>query len=371
MLSLPSMKKFTLIFALITGLFLASGLHAQEKIGNSLEVDKMVHNFGDIIHKSGPVSCTFTIQNKGSKPAVIYNVVSSCGCTDVKWTKEPIRPGGSGTISVTYSNDEGAYPFDKTLTTYISDIQKPILLKVRGVSIEKAKPLEELYPVAFGPFALRESLIKCGNLEQGGRKSEAVMVANTSAKAIKVEFTDVDPNLTISVSPNPIPAQSTAEMNFSVKADRKIWGKNTYWATPLINGRAYTNKDGKQSIGFWAFTKENFSHLTQDQKAAGPRPTFKESTYSFGKIKKGETVHATYTFKNEGKECFCIYKVNSDAKSWSHSTIPAAMPGESVTFRVHLDTTNLPVGEHLTIVTLTTNSPLRPIVNLFIAGYIE
>jgi hypothetical protein len=47
------------------------------------------------------------------------------------------------------------------------------------------------------------------------------------------------------------------------------------------------------------------------------------------------------------------------------------MPGEEVTFRVHLETDNLPVGEHLTIVTLTTNSPLRPIVNLFIAGYIE
>ena len=45
--------------------------------------------------------------------------------------------------------------------------------------------------------------------------------------------------------------------------------------------------------------------------------------------------------------------------------------GEEVTFRVHLDTSDLPAGEHLTIVTLTTNSPLRPIVNLFIAGYIE
>ena len=47
------------------------------------------------------------------------------------------------------------------------------------------------------------------------------------------------------------------------------------------------------------------------------------------------------------------------------------MPGDEVTFRVHLDTAGLPLGEHLTTVTLTTNSPSRPIVNLFIAGYIE
>ena len=366
------METFRHIFAMLAGIILTCfSMSAQVKIGSQLEVDKTVHNFGDIIHKSGPVSCTFAVTNTGNQPAVIYNVVSTCGCTDVKWTKEPIRPGQKGTISVTYSNDEGAYPFDKTLTTYISDSQKPVLLKIRGVSIEKARPLSELYPVAFGPFALRESLIKCGNMEQGGQKSEAVMVANLSPKPIKVSFADVDRNLKVTVSPNPIPANSTAEMSFTVTADRNIWGRQTYHAVPLVDGKPVKTSKGENKIGFWAFTKENFSHLTQDQKAKGPRPAFKESTYSFGKIRQGETVHASYTFKNEGKEPFCVYKVNADASCWSHSTIPVAAPGEEVTFRVHLDTEGLPSGEHLTIVTLTTNSPLRPIVNLFIAGYIE
>lgn len=346
-------------------------LCAQEKVGNSLEFDKLVHNFGNIVHKSGPVSCTFTLQNNGSKPAVIYNVVSTCGCTNVKWTKEPIRPGKSGQITATYSNDEGAYPFDKVLTVYISDVQKPVLLKLRGISTEKARPLTELYPVSYGPFALRESYIKCGNLEQGGMKSEVVMVANTSDCPIEISFKDTDKNLTISVSPNPIPAKSTAEMKFIVKADRNLWGKNTYYTIPLINGKSYKNADGDSRIGIWAFTKENFSHLTKDEKATGPRPTFKESTYSFGKVKRGTVIHARYSFKNDGKSDFVVYKVNSDAVQWSHSQIPSVRPGEEISFTVDLDTANLPVGEHLTIVTLTTNSPLRPLVNLFIAGYIE
>ena len=107
--------------------------YAQEKISESLEIDKTVHNFGDIMLDSGPVSCTFTLKNTGSKPAVIYNVTTTCGCTDVEWTREPIRPGGSGKIAVTYSNDEGPYPFDKSLTVYLSDVKKPVLLKLRGV----------------------------------------------------------------------------------------------------------------------------------------------------------------------------------------------------------------------------------------------
>ena len=365
------MRIFRHIISACTGILLSvAAAQGQEKISENLETDKLVHNFGDIIHKSGPVSCTFNLKNTGNQPVVIYNVVSTCGCTDVEWTKEPIRPGQSGKISVTYSNDEGAYPFDKTLTTYLSDNKRPVLFKIRGASIEASKPLKELYPVSFGPLALKETYIKCGNMEQGGQKSEAVLVANTSSEPVKVGFDNMDSHLKISISPNPIPAGSTAEMAFSVTSDRKIWGKNTYYATPVVNGKTYPDVNGGR-IGIWAFTKEHFSHLTNEEKAAGPRPVFEESTYSFGKIRRGETVHASYTFKNEGKECFCIYRVNSDARKWSHSTIPAAQPGEEVTFRVHLDTTGLPAGEHLTIVTLTTNSPLRPIVNLFIAGYIE
>lgn len=366
------MKMKVRLIIYITSLFaFCAGAAAQEKIGGGLEIDKMIHNFGEVMLDEGPVSCEFTITNNGDKPAVIYNVTTTCGCTDVDWTREPLKPGAKGKIAVTYSNDEGPYPFDKSITVYHSESKKPVILKLRGVSLEKMKPLTELYPVSYGPFALKEAVSKCGNLEQGSSKSEAVMVANTSSKPIKVTFKDVDENLNISVSPNPIPAGGTAEMSFTVTADKDIWGKNTYWAVPVIDGKTYTNSNGKDKIGVWAFTKDNFSNFPESERPNAPRPKFETSTFSFGKIKKGETVHTEFTFKNEGKQTFRIYKVDVDACCYSHSTIPAADPGEEVTFRVHLDTKDMKAGESLSIVTLTTNSPLRPIVNLFIAGWLE
>lgn len=356
------------IASIISGFLLAIGMAgAQEKIGDGLEVDKMVHNFGDIKLNSGPVACTFTITNTSDKPSVIYNVVSSCGCTDVEWTREPILPGKKGKISVTYSNDEGPYPFDKTLTVYMSEIKKPVLLKIRGVSLAKAIPLEESYPVTFGAFALKDKEFKCGNIEQGERRSEAVMVANLSNKPLHVSFTDIADHLDISVSPNPIPARSTAEMSFSVSACRHIWGKNHYSATPVVEGKAYDG--GKISV--WAFTKENFDDVSEQDKSTGPRPAFKESTFQAGKVRKGEIVHAKFTFENVGKKPFGVYKVDIDAPKWAHGRIPPTEPGGWTTFTVDIDTSDMPVGEMLTIVTLTTNSPLRPIVNLFITGWIE
>lgn len=365
------MMKNRFISAVIMLLMICSHAMAQHPVGGGLEFDKMVHNFGEIIHKSGPVSCTFTLKNTGSKPAVIYNVVSTCGCTDVKWTREPVRPGQQGSISVTYSNDEGAYPFDKNLTVYLSDVKKPVILKVRGVSVAEKKPLGESYPVHFGPLALKEALIKGGNMEQNSFKSEAVMVANISSSPATISFSNLSENLEISVSPNPIPANSTAEMSFTIKADRNLWGKNTYWASPLVNGKAVTGPEGSRRIGFWAFTKENFDNLTDDEKSKAARPMFESSTWSFGKVKSGTVIHAEYTFKNQGKTPFKVYKVDADADKWSHGPIAETPAGNTTTFKVDLDTTGMPKGEVLTIVTLTTNSPLRPIVNLFIAGFIE
>ena len=360
------MKRITsFCFALITCILFYNSSYAQEKLGNGLEIDKMVHNFGDIMLDSGPVSCEFTLTNKSGKPAVIYNVISSCGCTDVEWTKEPIKPGSTGKISATYSNDEGPYPFDKSLTLYLSDVKKPIVLKLRGISREKMRPLSELYPIHRGPMGMKEDMINCGNLEQGRDKSETVMIANTSSNPIKLEFKNVSDNLIVTVRPNPIPAESTAELTATVSASRENWGRNEYWAVPTVDGKEY----GK--IGFRAFTKENFDELSEEERMQGSMPRFETSTYSFGKVKAGTQIHASYKMKNEGKSCFCVYKVDVDSCCYSHSDIPAADPGEEISFRVHLDTKDLPKGECLKIVTLTTNSPLRPIVNLFISGTIE
>lgn len=344
---------------------------AQEKIGDSIEIDKTVHNFGDILVDSGPVSCTFTVKNTGSKPLVIYNAVTTCGCTKATWTKEPILPGKTGTISATYSNDEGPYPFDKSITVYFSEPKKPVILKMRGVCMAEQLPLDQTYTFRYGPLGLREAYIKCGNMEQGGMKSNNVSVANLSEKAIKVEFGDVSPQLEISVKPNPIPPGETAEMAFCIKADRSKWGKNYYWATPVIDGKTYRNSNNSSRIGIWAITKENFSDIPDEEKSKAARPQFESSTYSFGKVKRGKTIHAEFKFKNVGKTCFNVYKVDVDAESWSHSDIPPAKPGEEVTFRVHLDTSGMPLGEVLAVVSLTTNSPLRPYVNIFVSGWLE
>jgi len=105
-------------------------------VGANFNFDKTVHNFGEIGVKDGPVSCEFTLTNTGSEPLTIFAVVSGCGCTGVSWTREDIAPGAKGVIKATYSNDEGPYAFDKSLTVYTSAQKKPVILHLKGVAVK-------------------------------------------------------------------------------------------------------------------------------------------------------------------------------------------------------------------------------------------
>ncbi len=102
-------------------------------LGAPLNFDKTVHDFGQVTTAAGPLTCTFTVTNSSEEPLTIFAVVSSCGCTEVKWTRETIAPGAKGSVTATYSNDEGPTYFDKTLTVYTSAQKKPVILHLKGI----------------------------------------------------------------------------------------------------------------------------------------------------------------------------------------------------------------------------------------------
>lgn len=334
----------------------------------SLKFEGTVHDFGQILISDGAVSCKFKATNISKEDVVIQSVATSCGCTSVKWDHNPIAPGKTTEISATYTNDEGPYSFDKTLTVKILGEDKPVLLHLRGLSQNVIKSDAEIYTYLYnGVFGLADDSFKCPNLEQGGSRGDQTMVANLSAKAVKVSFMNVSDGLSLDVQPNPIPAKGHATLFYTVSSRPDKWGRNLYSAQPVTDGKASEKK-----ITIEAFTTENFSGLTAAQKKQGSRPVFAQSTYSFGHKKQGAKLTATFVCENKGASPLVIYKIDSDYSDAVPGSVKSPVaPGSSCTLTVPLDTSSLPKGETLVIVTLTTNSPTRPIVNLFLAGIID
>jgi len=88
------------------------------------------HDYGSIIYgANGKVDFTFT--NKGTKPLVVSEVKSSCGCTIPNWTKEPVAPGQKGTISIEYNTTLPGV-FNKTVEVISNANNSPVRITIKG-----------------------------------------------------------------------------------------------------------------------------------------------------------------------------------------------------------------------------------------------
>ena len=141
------MKKTT--FAVLTLMLLMLGVTLQQRTVTASEplaftaapekqaeikFDTLRHDFGTFSEKDSEQHCTFQFTNVGNAPLVINQAFASCGCTVPTYTKDPIQPGDTGRIDVTY-NGRGKSPghFAKTITIRSNAKTEIIRLTVEGM----------------------------------------------------------------------------------------------------------------------------------------------------------------------------------------------------------------------------------------------
>jgi len=123
------MKKITSICALLVA-FVCTTAFAQETSKAEFKFEKETHDFGKI-PQGKPVTHVFTFTNVGTDPIIISEVKPSCGCSVAEFTKTPVKPGETGTISVTY-NAAAKQPFTKSFTVR-SNTKTPVkTLYIKG-----------------------------------------------------------------------------------------------------------------------------------------------------------------------------------------------------------------------------------------------
>lgn len=71
------------------------------------------------------------LDNIGHHPLVVNDIITSCGCTTVEYSKEPVQSGKSLSIKVKYKADHPEH-FDKTITIYCNATDSPFRLKISG-----------------------------------------------------------------------------------------------------------------------------------------------------------------------------------------------------------------------------------------------
>jgi len=131
------MKK--VIYLLGIMLLMAGVAKAQDNVQNGpeIEFEKLVHDYGDVPY-NGNGECEFRFTNTGNEPLLVQKPKSSCGCTIPSWPKEPILPGESDVIKVTYRTNRAGM-INKTVTvTSNANKNSTVVLRIKGRVLEQA-----------------------------------------------------------------------------------------------------------------------------------------------------------------------------------------------------------------------------------------
>jgi len=129
------MKK-VLVFVCLLCMGFGIGLHAQSTkttytgTGAEIEFEKKTVDFGTL--KVGDVKVvTITYKNIGKKPLILDDVISSCDCTEVEWSKAPVMPGKTGTIKATYTAKNVGL-ISKRITVLSNANTDRVILQLKG-----------------------------------------------------------------------------------------------------------------------------------------------------------------------------------------------------------------------------------------------
>lgn len=130
---------FSLVFILIAVAALkAQETPAQQPVNpNAPEIvfEKTVHDYGTIV-QGGDGTTEFKFTNTGKEPLILSRPQSSCGCTVPTWPQEPILPGKSDVIKVTY-NTNNVGVINKTVTVTSNAKTSRVVLQIKGTVTPK------------------------------------------------------------------------------------------------------------------------------------------------------------------------------------------------------------------------------------------
>ncbi len=126
------MKRIVLV--LLVQLAVSSLTFAQSK-GAVIRFEKTEHDYGTI-QQNGDGNCEFRFSNTGDEPLILSSVRSSCGCTIPKWPKEPVLPGQSASIFVTYDTKRIG-TISKQITVLSNAGEGAVTLSIKGNVVQK------------------------------------------------------------------------------------------------------------------------------------------------------------------------------------------------------------------------------------------
>ncbi len=335
--------------------------------------NETTHDFGKINEADGRVTTIFVFKNEGMIPLILSNVKASCGCTTPKWTKEPIEPGATGEITVTYNPNGRPGRFQKSITVTSNATEPTVRLNIKGEVIPKPVNPAEKYPVKMGVLNLKQKSWNFGILnKKDASKTCSIEYTNTTNEPINigVATTPEDQYLKTSVTLPVINPGETGKINITLNIQEcPIWGPIEPKLYVIVNGeRIFTDE---YAIKVKADIREDFSAMTAEQMQQAPILSL-NTTFNAGAVKEGKKLNTKITFTNLGLNPLHVRRiVCNDANLSIVAPKTAIKGGKKYDANITINALGLEPGNYSRTVTVITNDPKKSVLRLIINWVVE
>ena len=328
-------------------------------------------DFGNIKEEVGEAKCVFTFTNKGTTPLLIYKALASCGCTNPEFSKEPIAPGATSTIHVTYETADRPGAFHKTITLYTNDPEAPnVVLIISGSVIPSGNIPENNYPRNLQGLRLNRTNVPMLETKIGGIKTEIIEMLNSTEKPLNVRFHRVPKHMRVYASNTVLKPGQTGLITLKYfAAAAKDYGKREDFFYVYANEKDKENPNNMIYVS--ATLTEDFSNLTASQLENAPIGEFSESRINFGKMTKGTVKTSFITVTNKGKSSLILRKIATEYDGIGFTpTARIVAPGKTARIKVSFNAGRFN-GSVVQRVTVYTNDPKSSVNRIFLTAQVS
>lgn len=312
------------------------------------------HNFGTIAEQGGRVSHVFSFKNTGTLPLILTNVRAGCGCTTPEWSREPVAPGASGSIKVSFDPRNRPGMFTKSITVNSNASTPVVSLTIRGKVERKAAGPYDGYKESLGTIRLSQKNINFGAIKNTQEMIKSIEIIQSGDQPATIEIPSTN---STSVTVETATLAKNQKGNITIRynpAKQNDWGFVAEKLPVSVNGQPVGELTVTATIG------EDFSYYNGNYEKA-PVITLSEKNAELTDLPKNSEQSHEFHIQNDGKSDLIIRKIK-----YSDNTVQVQLakttlkPGKKTKGTVTFKTGVSP--QTTKIIQFTSNDPKNPIV---------
>ena len=296
------------------------------------------HSFGTFNEEAGNAKCTMSFVNTGDSAVIITNVRPSCGCTASEYPHDPIMPGDTARIAISFNPTGRPGHFSKEVYVYTSVEPRRTVLQISGNVIGSESTIQAKFPVSVGALKIDAKTIPFGEIKKGKSRTAFINGYNQGSDSLRISFANIPADLRVAAVPAVIaPGELTVITATYYTAEKNDWGLSSDHFDVVARSDNAVGEN-RLNVEVLAIIYEDFGSLSE--KDLENAPVIQCSTYKIdcGTIMSSDKITKEFKISNQGKSKLQIRKIASLDKYISASSSAKELkPGKSATVKVVID----------------------------------